>query len=602
MSSLKWELVVHGYIYSMFPRKYLLHKIIPNDIVNLIFKFSLNLQDCVSVGIIGNCYSGKSTLCTKILNKCKIISDATIEKARKWELEHFDDESNFHAFCMHLSYEERAIRGSIHGNTKYQFTIGHQKYGLIDIPGGKIWYKNAIKLLSLADVAVLVVPIDEKSFKSSIQTTINHVLLCRGLQIKQLIVVYNKMDLIIKNANQRFIECKNRINSILNEIGYDSNKIISIPISALYGENINNKSYLKWYTGYTLFDALQNITPNIVYPMDRKNESFKMSVSNYWKVKGVGSVIFGRVICGEIEIGDSVKPWPSGYDKEQNYWDPSSKKEYTWLPWIVKSIHKYNKSVQKAQCGDIVSLNVKNVNGNHWYYIKHKRQMVSLDGYLPILATTFRAFVVVSDYVSDKYKSCKYTKLKNGYYCYKNGFTANVFVSTWYESCQLIEIHWKKKSNDKNIQYIQHGDCAQVTFKPMNPFLVYPYNEISCYGRIIVMNHRKVAMIGKILSVNDHDVYQGMNALEIAKYKIDKEIQKKGVEKLDEDREYMQMLRVLQNQQTNSLQVNQEISHPVQLISNNEIQKDLAIQIEINAGMDEENIEQQNNQKEQTGL
>ena len=96
---------------------------------------------------------------------------------------------------------------------------------------------------------------------------------------------------------------------------------------------------------------------------------------------------------------------------------------------------------------------------------------------------------------------------------YMNGYTPTVCVSTWHSPCKMVEIKWKQqarkmhlKEEDKILKprYIEQGDVAEVVFMPMKPFIVYPFDEIQSYGRILAIDQNEVVMIGKVLSV-EHD-------------------------------------------------------------------------------------------------
>ena len=85
-------------------------------------------------------------------------------------------------------------------------------------------------------------------------------------------------------------------------------------------------------------------------------------------------------------------------------------------------------------------------------------------------------------------------------------------------SCKIVEIKWKQqarkmhlKEEDKILRprYIKQGDVAEVVFMPMKPFVVYPFDEINSYGRIMGIDQNEAVMIGKVLSVG-HDNAQKM--------------------------------------------------------------------------------------------
>merc|ERR1739848_981803 len=175
--------------------------------------------------------------------------------------------------------------------------------------------KNMITGASQADVAVVMVPADgnfitavaKGNHKEGVVQgqTRQHALLLKLLGIKQLIVCVNKMD--EKQAGWTKDEVQKQIPVI--------------PISGWKGDNLLNKSEaMGWWKGvdvkvgdktvhvHTLHDALNDMVAIPKRPVDAP---FRMPVSQNLKIKGVGSVICGRIEQGTLKPGQEVKFMPT---------------------------------------------------------------------------------------------------------------------------------------------------------------------------------------------------------------------------------------------------------------------------------------------------
>ena len=124
-------------------------------------------------------------------------------------------------------------------------------------------------------------------------------------------------------------------------------------MSGFNGDNLSKPSLnMPWYKGFTvkrkskeingitLVDALEKV----IKPPKRGNEKpFRMPVSGVYKVKGVGDVFTGRIEQGTITPGVKVKFYPSNCSGK------------------VFSIEMHHKTVELAQSGDNIGVNVRNL-------------------------------------------------------------------------------------------------------------------------------------------------------------------------------------------------------------------------------------------------
>ena len=289
-------------------------------------------KDHVSIVIVGEVDSGKSTTTGHLLFSLGGISDREMARLEAKAKELGKDSFKF-AFFMDNNKEEQARGITIQCNTKEFFTDS-KHYTIIDAPGHRDFIKNMIGGASQADTALLMVPSNKGAFESAIQKgdhstgqvqgqTRQHARLLFLLGVEQIIVGVNKMDDIsVKYSEERYNEIKEEMSKMLQGIGFKPKKIPFIPMSGWTGENLNHPSTnMPWYKGFecninpkevvkghTLVDALDKL----VQPPKRNSEApLRLSVSGIYSIKGIGTVVAGKVEQGILRPNDIVGFTPS---------------------------------------------------------------------------------------------------------------------------------------------------------------------------------------------------------------------------------------------------------------------------------------------------
>jgi len=84
---------------------------------------------------------------------------------------------------------------------------------------------------------------------------------------------------------------------LLKITGYNPDKIPFIPLSGFKGDNLIEKSdNLKWYSGPTLLEALDNLIP----PKRPSDKPLRLPLQDVYKIPGVGTVPVGRIETGTL--------------------------------------------------------------------------------------------------------------------------------------------------------------------------------------------------------------------------------------------------------------------------------------------------------------
>ncbi len=274
--------------------------------------------------IVGHVDHGKSSFIGRFLHDIKEINEERVlELKQASEKRGIDFE---YAFLLDALQDERD-QGITIDTTRIFFKTKVRKYVFIDSPGHKEFIRNMITGASSADIAVLIVDVNE-GIK---QQTKKHAYLLKLLGIDTVITVYNKMDLI-NYSESKFKKIKLNLESYLNDIEvhcYDS-----IPVSAKLGDNISNKSdKMNWYTGETFIDVLDSydISKNF------NSEFLRFPVQDIYRVDGK------RVIVGKIELGKLSKG-----------------KDLIFLPSNervkIKTLEAWPKAEKEYQRGDCVGI------------------------------------------------------------------------------------------------------------------------------------------------------------------------------------------------------------------------------------------------------
>jgi len=214
-----------------------------------------------------------------------------------------------------------------------------------------------------------------------------------------------------------------------------------------------------------------------------------MPVSGVYNIKGVGDVITGRIEQGTITPGVPVRFYPTNVTGK------------------AFSIEMHHKTVDKAEAGDNVGVNVKNLKKEN---MPHTGDVMCIDDPAvdpnpPKQAAKFTALVFVQDHPGQLKASTR-----DGKGGEKGGFTPSIHIRTAKAPCQMLEIKWKmgKATNNTKAEgatFIEAGDQAEVVFAPKMPLVVTPFEECKPLGRMAAMDSNSLIMLGKVVSVEYKD-------------------------------------------------------------------------------------------------
>lgn len=407
----------------------------------------------------GHVDHGKSTLIGRLLYDSGSLSDQELrklkEKAKELKKETFE-----FAFVMDQLKEERERGLTIDlmykgfNSDKFYFTI-------IDVPGHRDFIKNMITGASQADAAILVV-----SCKDGIQEqTKEHMYLAKVLGIKQIVVAVNKMDAVNYDEG-KFKSVKDEVDKLLKGIGYDTGKILFVPLSAYVGDNVVKKSTnMDWYKGPTLIGALDQ---SVVAPEKPVDKPLRLPVQDVYNITGVGTVPVGRVETGVLKPGDKIVFKPSGVEGE------------------VKSVEMHHKQLDKAEPGDNVGINIRGISKKDI----RKGDVIGHTNKPPTVAKGFTGQIIVLQHPTVITK----------------GYTPVFHMHTAHVACKITAL--VKKIDPKsgatikeNPDTLKSGDAAIIKVEPTQPVSIEKQADFPQMAKFAIRDMGKTVAAGIVIDL-----------------------------------------------------------------------------------------------------
>jgi len=248
---------------------------------------------------------GKSTLIGRLLYDSKSIFQDQLDAVEASSKNKGFDYVDLSLFTDGLKSErEQGI--TIDVAYRY-FATPKRKFIVADTPGHIQYTRNMVTGASTANLAIII--IDAR--KGMLEQTHRHSFIASLLRIPHAIVCVNKMDLVDYSEDV--------YNTIVADFKafaskLEINDIQFIPISALKGDNVVNKSEnMPWYQGSTLMYHLETVhissdynhidcrfpVQSVIRPHTLDNQDYRGFT--------------GRIDGGVFKPGDRVKTLPSGF-------------------------------------------------------------------------------------------------------------------------------------------------------------------------------------------------------------------------------------------------------------------------------------------------
>ncbi|WP_044402780.1 sulfate adenylyltransferase subunit 1 [Lacinutrix sp. Hel_I_90] len=262
-------------------------------------------MEVLKIATAGSVDDGKSTLIGRLLYDTKSLTTDKLEAIEKKSKQLGYDYLDFSLATDGLVAErEQGITIDV---AHIYFSTANKSYIIADTPGHVEYTRNMVTGASTSQAAIIL--IDAR--KGVIEQTNRHFFINNLLRIKTVIVAINKMDLVAF-SEERYNTIKSDFETLMGKRDYQDQKISFVPVSALKGDNVVNKSEkMPWYTGKTLLENLESIAVQDIYnvgaPRFPVQYVIRPKTEDFHDFRGYAGKVYG----GELSVGDEVVVLPS---------------------------------------------------------------------------------------------------------------------------------------------------------------------------------------------------------------------------------------------------------------------------------------------------
>jgi elongation factor 1-alpha len=278
-------------------------------------------------------------------------------------------------------------------------------------------------------------------------------------------VAINKMD-AVNYEEHKFKEVKDAVTKLLQSVGYKTEKIFFVPLSAYVGDNVVKKSdKMHWYKGPTLVEALDQ---GIEAPEKPVDKPLRLPVQDVYSITGVGTVPVGRVETGVIKPNDKIIFEPSGVTAE------------------VKSIEMHHKQLAKAEPGDNIGFNVRGIAKTE---IK-AGDVVSHPNTPPTVVKEFTGQIIVLQHPTVITK----------------GYTPVFHMHTAHVACKIIDIVKKIDPKtgatlEEHPDMLKAGDAAIIKVQPTQPVVLEKQADFPQLAKFAIRDMGKTIAAGVVIDL-----------------------------------------------------------------------------------------------------
>jgi bifunctional enzyme CysN/CysC len=261
--------------------------------------------DLLRFTTVGSVDDGKSTLVGRLLYETKQIFDDQLTALERASSRRGRTEVDL-ALLMDGLRAEREQGITIDVAYRY-FATRRRKFIIADTPGHVQYTRNMVTGASNADLAIILV--DART--GVVEQTRRHAFVASLLRVSHFVIAINKMDLVgyDEEPYERIVADFSSWASRL-----DVHDVRFIPISALHGDNVVNRSdRMPWYDGPTLLYHLERVhvasDRNLIdarFPVQWVN---RPQLSAYHDYRGYA----GRVASGVFAVDDEIVVLPWGH-------------------------------------------------------------------------------------------------------------------------------------------------------------------------------------------------------------------------------------------------------------------------------------------------
>ena len=263
-------------------------------------------RDLLRFATAGSVDDGKSTLVGRLLYDTKSVLADQIEAVQRASVDKGLTTPDLSLLVDGLRAErEQGI--TIDVAYRY-FGTPKREFVLADTPGHVQYTRNTVTGASTAELAVLLVD----ARYGVVEQTRRHAAVLALLRVPRLVLAVNKIDLVDYDEAV-FTAIAKDFNGLATALGYPQDRVVTIPVSALVGDNVVEPSInTPWYSGPTLLDHLESVPvqrPELDAPMRTPVQYvIRPRTAQHPDYRGYA----GQVAAGTVRPGQRVVVLPEG--------------------------------------------------------------------------------------------------------------------------------------------------------------------------------------------------------------------------------------------------------------------------------------------------
>ncbi|WP_194766749.1 sulfate adenylyltransferase subunit 1 [Tamlana sp. I1] len=262
-------------------------------------------MEVLKIATAGSVDDGKSTLIGRILYDTKSLTTDKLEAIEKTSKQRGYDYLDFSLATDGLVAErEQGITIDV---AHIYFSTKKKSYIIADTPGHVEYTRNMVTGASTSQASIIL--IDAR--KGVIEQTNRHFFINNLLRIKDVVVAINKMDLV-DYSEETYNKIKADFSELMSKRDYQDQKITFIPVSALKGDNVVNKTdKMPWYKGEALLEHLEQLDKKDIYnvgtPRFPVQYVIRPKTEDFHDFRGYAGKVYG----GNLSVGDDIVVLPS---------------------------------------------------------------------------------------------------------------------------------------------------------------------------------------------------------------------------------------------------------------------------------------------------
>jgi sulfate adenylyltransferase subunit 1 len=410
-------------------------------------------MEVLKIATAGSVDDGKSTLIGRILYDTKSLTTDKLEAIEKTSKQRGYDYLDFSLATDGLVAErEQGITIDV---AHIYFSTKKKSYIIADTPGHVEYTRNMVTGASTSQASIIL--IDAR--KGVIEQTNRHFFINNLLRIKDVVVAINKMDLV-DYSEEIYNKIKADFSELMSKRDYQDQKITFIPVSALKGDNVVNKTEkMPWYKGEALLEHLEQLDKadifNVGTPRFPVQYVIRPKTEEFHDYRGYAGKVYG----GDLSVGDDIIVLPSKTRSK------------------IKDIYFYDEKYETASRRSSVTITLENdINVS-------RGDMIVKEGDLPTIDKQFTANVCWMD-INEL--------TPGGKYVVQHGINKVL--------AKVDRINHKIKPDysgiEKDITGLSINDIASITFKLNKPIFYDQFKNHRTNGSFVIIDTQSNNTVG----------------------------------------------------------------------------------------------------------